>query len=320
LAFHSPDLEPVLEIHSGHGTFEWFWRDALQRGYHVGVVAGSDDHMGRPGGSYPGRNDRRFVYGGLTAIYADELSRRSLFDALQARRCYATTGARILLRVDVDGHVMGSSYSTVNPPTIRFHVAGTAPIERVEVFNGLERIDTLSPRPADPSSHRVKVQWGGASRRYSYSGVIWDGELRAPAHAVRLIDVMPFDTPVERITEVSTQGFTWHTVTCGDVDGVTIDVLDDDAEITVVAQCVLIAGHVELGDRNHMCAAGGQTERARLTFRLREVRDRSLSVALGPVDRQLEVYTVPEQPYFVKVTQTDGEMAWSSPVYVRYEP
>jgi hypothetical protein len=228
----------------------------------------------------------------------------------------------------------------VNPPTIRVHVAGTAPIERIEVFNGLERIHSHSPRPPDPSSHRVKVQWGGASRRYSYSGVIWDGELRAPAHAVRLVDVIPFDTPVERITEVSTQGFTWHTVTCGDVDGVTIDVLDDDAEITVVAQCVLVAGHVELGDRNHMCTAGGQVERVRLTFRLREVRDHPLSVALGPVDRRLEVYTVPEQPgprsvqsshrdeevhhgvnaYYVKVIQTDGEMAWSSPVYVRYEP
>jgi hypothetical protein len=339
LAYHSPDLEPVLEIHSGHGTFEWFLRDALRRGYRVGVVAGSDDHMGRPGRSSPGRNDRRFVRGGLTAIYADDLSRRGLFDALRARRCYATTGARILLQVAVDDRAMGASYTTATPPTIRYDVAGTAPIERVEVFNGLERIDSHVPRAADPSSHRVTVRWGGASRRYSYSGVLWDGELRAPEHAVRLVDVIPFDTPVERVTETTT-GVAWHTVTCGDVDGVTLDVLDAEAEITITAQCILIAGHVPLGDRNHMCAAEGQAERVHLTFRLHELRDHPLVVALGPVDRRLEVYTVPEQPgprsvqrshrdeavhpgvnaYYVKVTQTDGEMAWSSPVYVRYAP
>jgi hypothetical protein len=339
LTFHSPDLEPVLEIHSGHGTFEWFLRDALRRGYRVGVVAGSDDHMGRPGRSSPGRNDRRFVRGGLTAVYADELSRRGLFDALHARRCYATTGARILLRVAVDGRVMGASYTTATPPTIHYDVAGTAPIERVEVFNGLERIDRHAPRAAGPSSRRVTVRWGGASRRYSYSGVLWDGELRAPAHAVRLVDVIPFDTPVERVTETAS-GVAWHTVTCGDVDGVTLDVLDADAAITVTTQCVLIAGHIPLGDRNHMCAAEGQAERVHLTFRLRDVRDHPLVVALGPVNRRLEVYTVPDLPgprsvqhshrdeavhpgvnaYYVKVTQTDGEMAWSSPVYVRYAP
>jgi hypothetical protein len=89
-----------------------------------------------------------------------------------------------------------------------------------------------------------------------------------------------------------------------------------------------------------MCAAEGQAERVHLTFRLRDVRDHPLVVALGPVNRRLEVYTVPDLPgprsvqhshrdeavhpgvnaYYVKVTQTDGEMAWSSPVYVRYAP
>jgi hypothetical protein len=33
LSFHDPTLEPVIEVHSTHGTFEWFLREALKRGY-----------------------------------------------------------------------------------------------------------------------------------------------------------------------------------------------------------------------------------------------------------------------------------------------
>ena len=31
------------------GQFEWLLREAIERGYKVGFVAGSDDHKGRPG-------------------------------------------------------------------------------------------------------------------------------------------------------------------------------------------------------------------------------------------------------------------------------
>ena len=36
LAFHDPDLEPVIEIYSAWGQFEWLLREAIERGYKVG--------------------------------------------------------------------------------------------------------------------------------------------------------------------------------------------------------------------------------------------------------------------------------------------
>ena len=54
LRYHDPRLEPVIEIYSAWGRFEWFLEEALERGCRVGFVAGSDDHKGRPGASYPG--------------------------------------------------------------------------------------------------------------------------------------------------------------------------------------------------------------------------------------------------------------------------
>ena len=49
LAWRDPVLEPVIEVYSEWGEFEWFLRDALAKGYRVGFTAGSDDHKGRPG-------------------------------------------------------------------------------------------------------------------------------------------------------------------------------------------------------------------------------------------------------------------------------
>ena len=98
LRYHDPELEPVIEIYSAWGQFEWLLEEALERGCRVGFVAGSDDHKGRPGASYPGAASFG-VYGGLTCVLATELTRKGVWEALRARRCYATTGRRIDLDV-----------------------------------------------------------------------------------------------------------------------------------------------------------------------------------------------------------------------------
>ncbi len=139
-AFHDEDLEPNFEIASWHGRFEFFgnpssvrpqvpghhYQDALRRGRHVGVMAASDSHDLVPGD------------GGLTAVLTDTLDRPAVFAALAARRCYATTGPPVLLDVRVAGAEMGSRITAEGPVEIVVRVAGTAPIERVEVVRDLE--------------------------------------------------------------------------------------------------------------------------------------------------------------------------------------
>ena len=174
LAYHEPTLEPAIEITSTHGTFEWFLREALQRRYTVGFLGGSDSHTGRPGSDRPGHQPRRYAQAGLTGIYASARTLDGFCEALQARRCYATTGARIIVDVHADGHPMGAAYTTSSPPTIAVSIAGTAPLESVDLYRGLDLIYS-HPIEAEPNPQQVRILWDGASRKSSYSGVVWDG-------------------------------------------------------------------------------------------------------------------------------------------------
>ncbi len=114
-------LRPALEIYSGHGQSEFFapedllaheqvaWtssrsadgphyaRDAWAAGKILGVVGGSDNHQAQPG----------LPSFGLTAVLAPELSREAVFDAIAARRTYATTGTRLLMDFKLEDVQMG---------------------------------------------------------------------------------------------------------------------------------------------------------------------------------------------------------------------
>jgi hypothetical protein len=125
------DIEPVMEIYSQWGSSEEFgssrpmiecqhpneghyYRYALSHGFPLGVVGGSDSHCTTPGGlvpmAYPEWGGKQFFPypGGVTAIYAAELTRKGLFEALRERRCYATSFEKILVWIESQGSVMGS--------------------------------------------------------------------------------------------------------------------------------------------------------------------------------------------------------------------
>lgn len=334
LAFHDPELEPVIEVHSTHGTFEWFFREALERGYNVGFVAGSDDYKLRLGGAYPGIGDRRFVRGGLTAVYARELTRQGVFEALMARQCYGTTGERIILKTFADGHMMGEEYTTSSPPEISVHVFGTNDLEKVELFRGLKEIHVFSPAPSSPS-RRIKIVWSGASRREPYSGVMWDGELRIEDGNMASPEFMPLDRPDEGFRGITDRGFKWRTFTCGDEDGASFEVKGRDAEIHIQYSCTLMARDT-VGGGSRLCASTIQQDRGAFRIRVNELGLTPEVFDIGPMERRISIRRLPEgvglreasfqfvddgfkpgvNPYWVRAVQSDGEMAWSSPIYV----
>lgn len=123
-----PLLEPLIEIMSMHGSFEWFMRAYLSNGHQVGFVAASDDHLSHPGYSAPNRNSLA-QRGGLAAVLAPEHSRDAIFDAMKARKTYATTGDRLILDVRLNGVGMGQRAEYAPTRQIEGRVIGTAPIE-----------------------------------------------------------------------------------------------------------------------------------------------------------------------------------------------
>ena len=347
LTYHDPTLEPAIEVTSNHGTFEWFLKDALKRGYQVGFIGGSDGYTGRPGGEYPGHLERRFAKGGLTGLYAEELTIESVLEALKARHAYGTTGARILVRLNCDGYMMGDTYSTRNHPTLKAFVAGTAPLELVELHRGLEKVYVHSLQ-MKRSARRVRILWEGASRRTSYSAVIWDGRLQVSNGAINVARQIRFDSPRSHVYDVREDCLCWHSETCGYRSGLILDV-SGDAEFDLVLNTVLVTmpSYGGFGDESPKRMSYGPAERLSFRFGMRALADGPKVAELGLLERQkaTDDFVLPRviaelspectqrevhfqfrdtqprpgiNPYWLRVMQTDGEIAWTSPVYVDF--
>lgn len=335
LAFHEPKLEPVIEVHSTHGTFEWFLTEALNRGYQVGFIAGSDDYKLRLGGAYPGIGDRRFVRGGLTAVYAPQLTRKDLFEAIKARRCYGTTGARIIIKTWSGLYQMGDEYATSDPPTIEVTVCGTAPLDSVELFRGLLKIYDLPLVTEVKPSDRIQIQWEGASRKSSYSGVLWEGTITVAPGTIGSPTFMPIDRGDE-FFHIHEQSISWHTFTCGDRDGLSFITKNKNAALHLTCRSIPL-GSIKLGTNRRISAPLHQADKTMLQIPIKDLTLEPLIIEIGPEKRRLLLKRVPQDTnprdvtftfldshfqkgtnaYWVRVTQLDGEMAWSSPIFIK---
>lgn len=158
--YHDDSIEPLVEIYSKHGLSECFgnrWplfsqdperfvQKALDKGYKLGFTGGTDTHISRPASNITEfRRGVRYPKGGLTAIWAKELSRKSVFDALRKRSCYATTGERIIIKFSINDYPMGriiekSCLNGCQTVTIKTLVAGTERLEKVEIIRNSEVI------------------------------------------------------------------------------------------------------------------------------------------------------------------------------------
>jgi hypothetical protein len=128
-----PAYRPLKFSAPGHAV-----QDALAQGFRLGFTGGSDSHVAMPGGRFDEGTlgNLRYESSGLVGVWASELTRETVFDALYARHCYATSGARILLDFRVAGRPMGQEviwHDRLAPRQIAGHVIGAAEIARVEV-------------------------------------------------------------------------------------------------------------------------------------------------------------------------------------------
>jgi hypothetical protein len=148
-AFESEVPDPAWKtLFGGYGGSA---RTALARGYRIGFTGGSDNHCGWP-------TRKRDGYGGLTVVQCASLDTRSVFKALHDRRCYATSGARIVADATLNGHPMGSELRLPGGAKREFkvHVQGTAPLDRVEVVSW----DVVAGRLSlEPGATDLEATW-----------------------------------------------------------------------------------------------------------------------------------------------------------------
>ena len=315
VGFHDPRLEPVVEIYSDWGRFEWLLHDALAKGYKVGVVCNSDGHKGRPGASHPGASTFG-AYGGLTCVLTDSLTRDDIFEAIRARRCYGVSAAqRIHVELSVNGLPMGAEGPLNGTVVVAGRAVGTGPIERVDIFRGLTLARTISPYAAGAfaGSNRYRVAWAGSRVRGRDRLTTWDGSLEVSAG--RIVDAVPFamENPEKGIRLTSERRVEWISNTTGDDDGVDLT-LDAPPGSVLRFRTPVINLDVPLADladgSTRTFPAGGVDLRA--FMRRLPMRDLTREIAID----HRETPPGGAHAYWIRVTQEDGAQAWTSPVYL----
>ncbi len=316
LAYHDPSLEPAIEIASQWGRFEWFAREALERGMRVAFIGGSDDHSGRPGWS-TSTLAHHGVRGGLTAYLAHELTHEGIWETLKARRCYGTSGPRIILDVTVDGHPMGSEPSLSGTPEIAVRAHGTAPIDSIELRRGQQTLYTHSsmPEPESEEPWRVRFAWRGARNRDRTRDLDWTGGLTVWNGQITSVENHAIDSPHDGVIDWDASRVRWRSHTCGDWDGVIVELDGDGAtrlefdSPTMRFGCTL--AELAAGPIEHR---GPDLEQQVVVRRLaNEPGPHDVSFTWrddSPIDGL--------NPYWVWLTQADGELAWSTPVYATW--
>ena len=104
-------------------------RRALQEGYRLAFIGSSDTHRIVPGQG-----------GALTGVWARELTREGILEALRARRCYATNGERIVLDVRVEGAPMGSADIVGDEVTVQVRARAPRTIRYIDLFRDGEQV------------------------------------------------------------------------------------------------------------------------------------------------------------------------------------
>ncbi len=333
---HDIRLERAVEVHSAWGTFEWLIEDAFEQGYRVGICSNSDGHKGRPGASFPGATTFG-AYGGLTCMLATELTRAGLIDALRRRHHYGTTGCRMFLdvraafdsnaeRYDDDPNLGPASSEQVTGAMmgdiLRFDgeavsldidIVASSPVERVDIRNGLETLETYRPFEDADLGRRIRVIWEGSEYRGRGRQTIWDGTAVLDGNhfeRTRAINHYNLDKIFEPQGDT---GLRWTALTTGGFGGFDAWLEDPEAGTlridTPLVKCEIAIA--DIGREDMVFDAGGIQRRIRV-FRM---PDENPHTRLN-LTRRIACKSSGDNALYVRVIQEDGHLVWSSPIYI----
>jgi hypothetical protein len=89
------------------------------------------------------------------ALYATENNREAIWDAMWNRRCYATTGPRIIVDFRLEDWPMGSEVSLGDHPemeskrALRVEIHGTDRIRSIEIVRNNREVHVVEPDAPD---------------------------------------------------------------------------------------------------------------------------------------------------------------------------
>lgn len=343
--FFRSTTAPVVEIFSEHGCTEsvrspfpmlrhsnggrWMANlidRQLKQGTRFGFVASTDDHRGYPG-----------AYGeGIVGVWSNELSRPALFEAIRSRRTFAATGDRIALEVSLNDQPMGSELDFVDDRLIDVRVTGQDAIHMVELIRNGRVIERYFPEDAAeavtlPGIVKCRIQYGWGPWADLDLGRIcdWEATVRIEngrfLRALPCFQAAPFDEDRrDRLRMISETELHLSSSTSR------VGSYGEDPTKAIVIE---LEGSAHSDLSIELTQPSSQT----INIRLEELIDNNLieftgvftteSLVVGPLVSPTEYTTriqwndrrtQPDETdwYYVRVTQRNGQMAWSSPIWV----
>ena len=320
----SPDT-PRPYLHT-MGPLDWqsTYHYGLEQGHLVGVMGSTDHHSAHPGSYGHGR----------LAVWAHELTRESLWEAMKARRTVALTGDHIALAVDVNGAPIGSVLPITRERHVSVAVDGGSPLDYVEVLRNnrvLHRWNGIQSAEADlsaPVQVCLEVGWGekGVSVDWEVELDIQNGRLlsvepRFRGHEIVAPSAAEEETytfsSVERVTDnaLRFKTRTWGnpTTTTASTQGLCLEI-QGGSNTTLQGTVNDRPFRMTLGDLTrgpHVKYLGGFLTPAITFHRVVGGAERVCSFELD--DRSEDDS---HDWYTVRVRQKNDQWAWSSPIWV----
>jgi hypothetical protein len=338
-------VSPVLEIHSEWGCAEhdraphpykrhteggrWTRHTLhhyLAQGHRLGVIASTDDHLGYPGAYREG----------LAVVKARELSRDAIFEALKARRCYGVTGDRIALDFELNNSVMGRELPYTRERRIRTRVRGWDQVDRVEILKNNRVIHRDFPMDREPSPTpwnrpvivRFEYGWGpwpalgwGGTADWEFTLTVEGGRILDfhPCFTSGPLDEFRRDGILERSERhIRVRSFTALKQQLDDWSQKAIVLRAEgnaQTRVTVACQrptrCELTQTFAQLTESNEMLFTRPFPWESAMLHRLTFAENYETEFSFEDTDDGARTNW-----YYARVVQANGEMAWSSPIWV----
>ena len=334
--FFQPDIMPLVEIFSMHGSSEcdpgpypmdlaWMGPresdgcavSGLKRGLRFGFIASSDGHNGYPG-----------TYGmGLVGVKASELTRESIFDALRTRQTWAITGDRIdVCSFSAGDGTLGSVVKS-GDVDVSFEIEGLDTLDTVDVIKNGETVKRFSAwHKTDnegPYVLRIGWGWGAANQRME-----WNGQLMVKnGHFRRIVPIFGPPAPdtysvesdkVEFASVTSGYNSNWTTNRhrCGNECGMVLVVDGDlrtqlDLSVNGVDITRSVGEMMEKSEINFM-----PSETARSPWDVPKLKIfKAVPACRFQMREEFKETLQPGDSLYLRVRQNNSQIAWLSPIF-----
>jgi len=156
-----PGTQTLVEVYSEWGdtsniaTNDGSLQKMMTAGARVGWIGGSDNHDGWMGNPYTTQDDfgDQGPKSGLGAFLSSALTRADIFESMESRRTYATSGIRPIIHFSIEDEAADTTVTLqqgsellASTPTLHWTYHGTREIESLRVHMLVAGGSTITPR------------------------------------------------------------------------------------------------------------------------------------------------------------------------------